>query len=171
MERRQTVDFPEDSVRYIDRTRALYAKTKPYQWVRHDPLREPPPWTPITKPLSALRIAVISSSGVHRKDQEPFHFRNDLSDREIPLDTDPSDLAVSHFGYDMTDAGRDSGCVFPLRALRDLTRDGVIGALVDPMISFMGGIYSARLVRNQLAPRLRDFVLRERADLAFLVPI
>jgi len=35
----------------------------------------------------------------------------------------------------------------------------------------MGGIYSARLVRNQVATRLRDFVLRERADLAFLIPI
>jgi len=34
----------------------------------------------------------------------------------------------------------------------------------------MGGIYSARRVREELAPRFRDFVLREEADLAFLVP-
>lgn len=165
------VDLPRDAVPYIDRTRKLYSQTKPYQWVQHDPVSEPPSWTPIAKPLSALRIAVISSSGIYRKDQEPFHFRNDLTHREIPLDTDPSDLRISHFGYDMSDAQRDSGCVFPLTALRGLVRDAVIGALVDPMISFMGGIYSARLVRNQVAPRLRDFVLRERADLAFLVPI
>jgi len=165
------VEAPQDAVPYIDRTRTLYAKTKPYQWVRHDPASEPPAWTPIAKPLSALRIAVISSSGVHRKDQEPFHYRNDISSREIPLDTDPADLRLSHFGYDMTDARRDPGCVFPLRVLRGLAADGVIGGLVDPMVSFMGGIYSARLVRNQVATRMRDFVLRERADLAFLIPI
>jgi hypothetical protein len=164
-------DLPGKPVPYIERTRNLYAQSKPYQWVHHDPIRELPAWTPITKPLSALRIAVISSSGIHRSDQDPFHFRNDISHREIPLDTDPTDLRIAHFGYDMTDARRDPGCVFPLRALRDLARDGVIGGLVDPLISFMGGIYSARLVRNQVATRLRDFVLRERADLAFLIPI
>jgi len=46
----------------------------------------------------------------------------------------------------------------------------VIAGLAGPALSFMGGIYSARLVRDDLAPRLRDFVLRQRADLAYLVP-
>ncbi|MDJ0867364.1 MAG: glycine/sarcosine/betaine reductase selenoprotein B family protein [Myxococcota bacterium] len=164
------MERPADAVPYIERTRALYATQQPYRWVEHDPEREPPPWTPITRPLAASRLAVISSGGVHRADQEPFHFRNDVSVREIPLDTDPAALRVAHFGYDVRDARRDAGCVLPLRALRELAAAGTIGAPVPTAVSFMGGIYSARRVRTELAPRLRDFVLRQRADLAYLVP-
>lgn len=163
-------DIPSDVVRYIDRTRALYASQRPYRWVIHDPIREAPPWTPITRPLAVLRVAVISSGGVHLAEQEPFHFRNDVSHREIPADTEPRATRVAHFGYDITDATRDSGCVLPLRALRTLAAEGVIGEVVSPTLSFVGGIYSHRRVRTDVAPRFRDFVLRARADLAFLVP-
>ena len=113
---------------------------------------------------------MLSSGGVYLAQQEPFHFRNDLSHREIPIDTDPAATKVAHFGYDITDAARDSGCVLPLRALRALRAEGIIGGLVSPALSFVGGIYSHRLVRTDVAPRFRDFVVREQADLAFLVP-
>jgi len=160
----------DDTGPYIERTRKLYAAQRPYRWVVHDPKREPPPWSPISKGLCELRVVLIGSGGVYLEDQEPFHFRNDTSHREIPVATDPARLRVSHFGYDIRDAQRDSGCVFPLRALRELAAAGVVGGLVETALSFMGGIYSSRRVREELAPRFRDFVLRERADLAYLVP-
>jgi D-proline reductase (dithiol) PrdB len=161
---------PEHAVPYIDRTRTLYTQQAPYRWVVNDRRADPPPWTPIATPLSGLRIALIASGGVHRDDQEPFNFRNDTSVREVPLDTPPTRLRVSHFGYDFRDAQRDAGCVLPLRALGELARDGVIGGVAGPALSFMGGIYSARRVRDELAPALLDFVLRQKADLAYLVP-
>jgi D-proline reductase (dithiol) PrdB len=161
---------PPDTVRYIDRTRRLYASQKPYRWVEHDPEAQPPPWTPIERELAATRVALIASGGIHRDDQEPFHFHNDTSHREIPPDTPSSRLRVAHFGYDVSDAARDPACVFPLRALRDLADAGSIGAIAGPALSFMGGIYSARQVREELAPRFRDIVLRQKADLAYLVP-
>jgi len=161
---------PDDTVPYIERTRRLYASQQPYRWVVSDPAADPPPWTPVAKPLARLRVALIGSGGVYREDQESFHFRNDTSHREIPVDTPPERLRVAHFGYDVRDAQRDPGCVFPLRALRELAAEGAIGGLVGSALSFMGGIYSARRVREELASRLRDWVLRERADLAYLVP-
>ena len=164
------MERPADAVSYIDRTRELYASQTPYRWVVHDPEREPPPWTPVTRPLTESRIALIASGGVHRDDQEPFHFRDDTSHREIPMDTDPARLRVAHFGYDIRDAQLDPGCVLPLRALRDLAAAGVVGEPASEALSFMGGIYSARRVREELAPRVRDWVLRQRADLAYLVP-
>jgi D-proline reductase (dithiol) PrdB len=160
-----------DTVPYIERTRRLYATQKPYCWVVHDPEADPPPWCPIEGALAEQRVALIGSGGVHHAEQEPFHFRNDISHREIALDSDAADLRVAHFGYDTRDAQRDPACVLPLRALRELAAGGEIGSVVDPALSFMGGIYSARLVRDVLAPRLRDFVLRERASLALLVPV
>ena len=162
---------PGDSVPYIERTRRLYASQPPYQWAVHDREHDPPPWTPIEGPLTSMRIALIGSGGVHLAEQKPFHFRNDLSTREIPFETASDDLEVAHFGYDTSDAKRDPACVLPLRALRELSAAGEIGDVVEPALSFMGGIYSARLVREDLAPRLRDFVLGEQADLALLVPV
>ena len=161
---------PTRAVSYIERTRRLYSSQAPYRWVECDSEREPPPWTPIERPLASLRVALIASGGIHRDDQEPFHFRNDTSHREIPFDTPPTRLRVAHFGYDVRDAARDPGCVFPVRALRELAGEGVIGGTAGPALSFMGGIYSARRVREELAPRLRDLVLRQEADLAYLVP-
>ncbi len=161
---------PPEAVAYIERTRRLYSSQPPYRWVRHDGASDPAPWAPITKPLAASRVALIASGGVHLASQPPFHFRNDVSHREIPANTENADLRVAHFGYDVRDAQRDPGCVFPLAALRALAAERVIGAVADPALSFMGGIYSARLVRDDLAPRLRDFVVRQRADLAYLVP-
>ncbi len=164
------MEQPKNAVPYITRTRELYSSQPPYRWVENDPDTDPTPWTDLTGPLDRLRVALIASGGVHRVEQEPFHFRNDASHREIPLDSEREQLRVAHFGYDIRDAQHDPGCVLPLRALRELARDGVLGSVVDPAISFMGGIYSARLVREELAPRLRDFVLRQKADLAYLVP-
>jgi D-proline reductase (dithiol) PrdB len=158
-------------VRYIDRTRELYSSQPPYQWVVHDRQTDPPPWTPIEGPLEEKRVALISSGGAHLAEQEPFHFRNDVSHREIPLDTAASDLRIAHFGYDTSDAKLDPACILPLRALREIAAAGEIRSVVDPALSFMGGIYSQRLVREEIAPRFRDFVLREQADLVLLVPV
>ncbi len=164
------MEQPETAVPYIERTQRLYSSQPAYRWTRLDPESDPPPWTPIEKPLSSLRIALMASGGVYHADQEPFHFRNDTSEREIPTESDPAELRVAHFGYDITDAQRDPGCVLPLRALRELESEDVIGSFVDPALSFMGGIYSTRLVLEEVAPRFRDFVLRQEADLAYLVP-
>ena len=163
--------MPEDAVPYIDRTRTLYAAQKPYRWVVHDRETEPPPFTPIEGELADQRVAVIGSGGVHLAGQEPFHFRNDCSHRAIPLSSEPEDQRVAHFGYDTTDAKRDPACVLPVRALRELAEAGEVGSAVDPALSFMGGIYSSRQVRDDVAPRFRDFVLGEKASLVLLVPV
>jgi D-proline reductase (dithiol) PrdB len=162
---------PADSVRYIDRTKRLYSSQRPYRWAENDRQSAPPPWTPIEGELKEQRVALISSGGVHHAGHEPFHFRNDTSHREIPLETPAQDLRVSHFGYDTTDAKVDPACVLPIRALSELAAAGEIGSAVDPALSFMGGIYSQRLVREEVAPRFRDFVLHEQADLVLLVPV
>src|SRR5512143_1324007 len=44
----------------------LFLKT--YRWRRIDPV----PWTPLSKPLSACRVALVSSAGFVAPGQEPF---------------------------------------------------------------------------------------------------
>jgi D-proline reductase (dithiol) PrdB len=61
--------------------------------------------------------------------------------------------------------------VFPIDTLRWLVREGLIGALADHAYTFMGGIYSSRRVREELAPQLTARLLAEKVDVALLVPV
>ena len=153
-------------VPYIPRTREMYADYPPYRWV----VNEDVPWTPLNKPLSRCKVALISSGGVYRKDQPPFHQKDDTSHREIPKDVSVDDLRISHFGYRTEDARKDPNCVFPIERMRELEADGVIGELADPTYTTMGGIYSARRVREELAVRLVERLKQNTVDVAYLVP-
>ena len=115
-------------------------------------------------------MALVSSGGVHQKDQLPFHTRDDTSYREISGDVAVGDLRVSHFGYLTEDAQQDPNCVFPVERMRELERDGVIGELADPAYSCMGGIYSVRRVRQELIPPLVQRLRAQAVDAALLVP-
>ena len=152
---------------YIPRTRELYADYPPYRWV----VNEDVPWTPLAKPLDRCRVALVSTGGVHHKDQPPFHTRDDTSHREIPRDVPVEELRVAHFGYRTEDATSDPNCVFPIERMRELEAEGVIGEFADPAYSAMGGIYSARRVREELAPRLIERLTQQRVDVLYLVPV
>ncbi|MFN0029131.1 MAG: glycine/sarcosine/betaine reductase selenoprotein B family protein [Acidimicrobiales bacterium] len=159
-----------EPVDYIEVTRSTYdAMGYPtYGWVHNE---DPPALVPLTKPLSACKVALIASGGVYRTGQIAFHYRDDLSYRIIPADTADQDLRATHFAYDVRDARQDIGVVFPLRALRQLASEGVIGGVCGEAYTFMGGIYSARRVREELAPALLERVREQGADVALLVPV
>jgi D-proline reductase (dithiol) PrdB len=81
------------------------------------------------------------------------------------------DLRATHFAYDLTAVRQDPNVVFPLGTLRTLVCDGIVGELAEHAYTFMGGIYSARRVREQLAPELTKRLLAEQVDAALLVPV
>lgn len=153
-------------VAYIPRTRELYSEYTPYRWVVNP---DTPPWTPLKKPISECKLALMSSGGILYRDQPRFH-REDASYRRIPKDATQADLDVWHFGYLTADAKRDHNCVFPLARMRELEASGVIGELSDPAYSFMGGIYSSRKVRDELAPNIADELKKAHVDAFYLVP-
>jgi D-proline reductase (dithiol) PrdB len=160
----------QQPVEYIRRITDNYAKLgyKPYQWVSN---QEPPPWQPLNKPLSECRVGLIASGGIYVTGQVAFHFKDDASFRAIPTTVKTSDLRTAHFAYDQTDARRDPNVVFPIDTLRRLVKEGFIGSLTEHAYTFMGGIYSSRRVRDELALQLTERLLAEKADLALLVPV
>lgn len=157
-------------VDYIERTREQYDGLgyPPYQWVRNE---DQPPFEPLAKPLAECRVGLVASGGIYRHGQVAFHFRDDFSFREIPTDTAVSDLRVTHFAYDLTDARKDPNVVFPMETLRDLARSGRIRELSGHAYTFMGGIYSARKVRDILAPAIASRLQTDEVDVAILVPV
>jgi D-proline reductase (dithiol) PrdB len=128
-----------------------------------------PPWAPLKKPIAQCKVALMTSGGMLYRDQPRFH-REDATYRAIPKSAAQSDLGVWHFGYRTADAEADHNCVFPLARMRELEADGTIGELSDPAYSFMGGVYSGRKVRDELAPRIADELKKARIDVFYLVP-
>lgn len=157
-------------IKYVDLTRTIYTAEgfPPYRWVENE---DPVPLHPLAKPLSQARVALVASGGVYQTGHVAFHFRDDVSIRRIPRDVDRSALRTAHFAYDQTDARADPGCVFPIDSLRRLERRGFIGELAPFALTFMGGIYSARRVREELAPQVRAALQEMRVDAALLVPV
>jgi len=157
-------------VDYISRIHEKYAHEgyPPYQWVVNP---DPPPWQPLRRPLAESRLGLVASGGIYVTGQVAFHYKDDMSFRVIPTDVKTTDLRATHFAYDLTDARQDPNVVFPIDTLRGLVSAGVIGALAAHAYTFMGGIYSARRVREELAPQLTERLLAERVDAVLFVPV
>ena len=126
------------------------------------------PWTPLRRPIAEATVAIVTTSGVHLRQDEPFNLRSDASFRVIPRDAKAADLTITHQAYDRTDALRDINLVFPLERLRELEAEGVIGRVADEHFGF--GLSGS--AKELLAPgravgrRLAD----AHVDLALLVP-
>jgi len=71
-----------------------------------------------------MKIALVSGTGVHLRDDKRFNLSCDSSFRIISADTYTADLTVSHGGYDNTDALADINSMFPLDRLRELADEG-----------------------------------------------
>ncbi len=145
---------------------------KAYRWRRIDPV----PWTPLAKPLSACRLALVSSAGFVLPEQEPFDESlrgGDPSFRDIPSDTPVSRLVDTHRSesFDHAPMCRDPNLAFPLDPVRELVRQGRIGSANERHLSFMGSLTApGRLVRDT-APAAARGLVADGVDVALLVPV
>ncbi len=139
----------------------------PYRWFQAD---DAPPWQAPAKPLAAARIGMLSTSGAYALGQMAYHYKDDTSIRQIPAATADRDLRFSHVTENyLVDARREPGCMLPLRTLGALAAEGFIGGLAKNVFSCMGGVYSQRRVREELAPALLAAFKSQRVDAALLV--
>lgn len=159
-----------DVVDHIQQTRDSYSQLgyDAYRWA-HEP--EPSAFVRPSKPLAESSVALIASGGIYHVGQTAFHHRDDTSHRRIPTDAATSDLRTSHFAYDMTDARIDPNVVFPIDALRSMVDAGTIGSLTEHALTFMGGIYSQRRLREELIPALVADIEAMDPDVVLLVPV
>ena len=132
------------------------------------------PWSPLPRPVSELRLALIGSGGVYHQDQAPYDVANregDWSFRVIPGDTPTSALRVAHDHYNHKDgADRDINVVFPLDWLRELETRGVIGDLSSVHIGFMGFIIRPEKLIEETAPQVIRELKEAGVEAALLVP-
>ncbi len=159
-----------DPVDYIEVTRASYALLgfESYRWADNS---DPSAFVTPSKPLAESKVVLIASGGIYQVGDIGFTHKDDVTHREIPVETSIADLRVTHFAYDKTSARADPNSVFPIDALRNLVSAGEVGSLAEVSLTFMGGIYSQRRLRETLVPTLVERVGELEADVALLVPV
>lgn len=126
-------------------------------------------------PLHRATIALVTTAGVHMKDQLPFDMQNSQGDatfRLLPGDVAPQDLTITHDYYDHAAADRDVNTVFPIVRLRELIAHGLVGGTASFHVGAMGhilGEMERRLV-TESAPAIAQEIRRAGADYAIISP-
>lgn len=131
----------------------------------------PPQWVGQTKPLSEMKIALITTAGLHFRDDEKYEGA-DASYRAIAGDQDTDDLIMSHVSvnYDRSGFQQDVNVVFPLDRFRELLADGQIGGLATVHYSFMGGGLMPDAYETSVRA-LAKHLEKDGVDAVFITPV
>ena len=166
-----TTDRPLD---YIPRIRAYYQALgygAPYEWAVHHTV----PLTPLTKPLGAARIGIVTTAAPFKagageqgagaayngaaKFFEPF---------AAPVKPEPV-LGISHIAYDRAHtSAADQRSYFPLQALQKLAQTGVIGSVAERFYGLPTNRSQSRTRED--AAKLVAFAKDDALDGVVLVP-
>lgn len=133
------------------------------------------PWAPFRKDLSKCKVALVTTAGVHLKNQKPFDMLDKDGDptyRELPSDTPRGEYTITHDYYDHTDADKDINIVFPIDRLFEMRDEGAIGSLADLNYGFMGHIDARHIdtLVNKTAPEAAKKIKAQNVDVVLLTP-
>ncbi|MFQ6029061.1 MAG: glycine/sarcosine/betaine reductase selenoprotein B family protein [Dehalococcoidia bacterium] len=133
------------------------------------------PWTPLRKPLSQSKLALVTSAGIHLRGDQPFtrdQAGGESSYRVIPSDANPADIIQSHFsiGFDRTAIYRDLNVTFPMDRVNELVERGIIGSVSKSYYSFMGALRDPSRVIEETGPEVAQRLQEEGVDVVLLTP-
>ena len=153
-------------------THRLFMKAYPFSRYAVNPV----PCAVLSKPLSEIRIALVTSAGLHTPAQTGFDhdFKGgDFSFREIPNDVQTNTLIESHKSSAFDHAGieADRNLVFPLDRFRELEVQNLIGTLNHRHFSFMGSITKPRKLMEETSVEVAKLLRADQADAVFLTPV
>lgn len=123
-------------------------------------------------PLARRRVAIVTTSGVHRRDDRAFNLIPDTDYRVIPGDTRADELMMSHISVNFDRGGfqQDVNVVFPIDRLKELVEDGVIGSVADFHYAFMGAAWPPTRFEPK-AQELAVLLKKDRVDAVLLSPV
>jgi hypothetical protein len=146
------------------------------------------PFLNVEKPLSALKVTLLTSSGHFVKGDDPtplgmadmtqedaerriFEFLKEAPTlSEIPFQTDPGNLRVRHGGYDIRGAKKDPNVSFPYQRMVELKTNGLFADLSACAYSFVGACSQKRLLK-QILPEWVNKFQELAVDAVVLVPV
>ena len=136
------------------------------------------PFTPLAKPLRECTIALVSTAGVARNDDQPFDQERERRDpwwgdpsfRVIPLGTTENEVRLYHMHIDPRFGQADLDVVLPMRRLTELAGEGVVGRAAPRHYSLMGYILDPTVLVEETAPMIADQMGADEVDAVVLVP-
>ncbi len=134
------------------------------------PSFETSPWVG-GPPLNQRRLAIITTAGLHTRDDRPFQIDPNDYYRVIPGDVQPNDLVMSHLAasFDRSGFQRDWNVVFPLDRLREMEKEGIIGSLAD----FHYSVSTAHQPEEfeVCSAEIAGLLKKDKVDAALLLPV
>ena len=132
------------------------------------PVTPNPVWTPVTKALEDMRVALVTAAGVHLKTDKRFNLAGDTTMRVIPNTATVGEMMVSHGGYDNADVNKDINCMFPIDRLRELANDGFIKEAAPEHFTCMGGGGNQEVFTTKTGPEIAAKLRDEAVDAVVL---
>src|SRR5579871_2644449 len=119
------------------------------------PVNEDPPFTPLPRPLAQCTLAIVTSAGLHLRDDQPFE-AGDWTYRAIPASAAEKDIVQSHSNvtFDRTLRQRDLNIVSPIDRLRELVQRGELGELGPTNYSFVGNARDRKAIAEKSGPEV-----------------
>lgn len=138
-------------------------------------VNETSPWTPLRRPLSLARLALVTSAGLHLRGDRPFvsdHRLPDQSYRVLPSDAPAAEIVQSHtsIGFDRSGIQRDLNVTYPLDRLRELVERGAIGSLAPRCFSFMGALRKWDRLEQETGPAVAAQLQQDGVEVVLLTP-
>jgi len=130
-----------------------------------------PVWTTPIKPLSQMRIALITTAGLHYRDDRAFDL-TDATFRPLLGEENPEALVMSHssVNFDKTGFTEDVNVVFPLARFYELVNKGIVGSLASVHYSFMGAGLLPQAYEAG-ASQVAGMLKQDKVDAVFLTPV
>jgi D-proline reductase (dithiol) PrdB len=96
------------------------------------PVNETSPWVK-APPLKKMRLAMVTTAGLHLRSDRPFQLDPHDFYRVIPGDVQANDMVMSHLAasFDRSAYQRDLNTVFPIDRLREMEKRHDIGSLAE----------------------------------------
>jgi len=165
-----------DSFKYLPRIIAFY-----YQRTKQVP-ELPIPWTPLNKRINNSKFALVTSGGIYNKRTDaPFDVEREKREptwgdptfRKIPVDSNQSEIGVSHLHINTKDILIDVNVLLPMGRFRELVNQEIVGGLHKNAYSFMGyqGFPpNANTWKDHYGPQIAQELLADDVNCVFMTP-
>ena len=165
--------MPVDSFKFLPGSIAAYYRNLAVQEI------EPVPWTPLAKPVSEARFALVTTAGIYVEGADPEFDQEgerqnpmwgDPTFRRIPRDVRREQIGTSHLHLNNRDIAADLNIQLPVHRFAELEAEGAIGSLAPTSYSFMGYQMDTREWREKYAPEVAGLMKDEAVDAVLLTP-
>jgi D-proline reductase (dithiol) PrdB len=138
------------------------------------------PWSPLTKPLSEARVALVTTAGINVRGVEPpFDYEREQHEpnwgdptfRRIPRDVRQDQVQTGHLHVNNQDIDRDFNVAIPISRMIELEATGEIGSLAPTNYSFMGYQPDTSEWTVTYAPEAARAMKAEGVDAVVLTPV